>query len=153
MGVNMGPGGDFLDLLMTYGWMIPYVLVWFTGLVLALVYWRRHPGVSCCTVVALSLFILSFVGGTFLQRMIMVSWANQMGGENMHVMKSYMAMLTIARTALGTAAWILILMAVLGWRRQSARLIAEEPPGPRPLLGPRGSGFPPTAITEGRGQS
>jgi hypothetical protein len=42
------------SLLMAVGRMFPMFLVWFIGLIIALVRWRRHPGVSALVVAAVA---------------------------------------------------------------------------------------------------
>ena len=43
-----------LSLLVSLGRILPMLLVWFIGLVIALVRWPRHPGVSALVVAAIT---------------------------------------------------------------------------------------------------
>jgi hypothetical protein len=102
---------------------VPTYLAWLAGMVVALVTWRRHPMVSLLTLLALALFAVLSLGGT-----LVFAWVvNQpiSDAERGGVLTAW----GIVRSALAMVGWVLLLVALFGWRR---------PPAPLPPLPPLG---------------
>jgi hypothetical protein len=118
---------------------LPFYLAWLAGMVVALVTWQRHPMVSLLTLIALALFALLALGGT----LGFVWVVNQSGGAAERAW--LLSAIGLVRAVVGTAAWVLLLVAVFGWR---------QPPAPRPSPPPfdeePGEGLPHTGIQKGR---
>jgi hypothetical protein len=120
---------------------LPVYLVWLIGLFLALVRWRRHPVPSLLALIAFILFLVSSMAGTLLTVWVM----SQMG--NRDIDRAWMSsLIALGRIAVGTVAWILLLLALFGWR---------TPPQPRhrPREEPLDTvlpAVPDTGIREGR---
>lgn len=111
-------------LLAGYAPQIPLYLVWFIAMILAFVYLGRHPAVSLLVLAAMSLLIVQSVVGTFLAYWIQF----QMEPREWTVAKmaSYLAVVALVRTAVSTGAWILLVVAIFGWRRQALHVPADE---------------------------
>ena len=95
---------------------IPVFLVWLVALILALVFWKRHPTVSLLVFIALVTFGVRALVDTYL-----VSWlplqASQMGWSAQQIATFYgiKAIVDGLCSALG---WALIVVAVFGWRKK-----------------------------------
>jgi len=91
---------------------LPFYLVWLVGMLLALVRWRRHPTVSLLALLAFILFLTASMVGTFLS-----VWALVLQRDSTDVNRAWtLSLITLGRTVAGTVAWILLLLALFGWR-------------------------------------
>jgi len=62
------------SLLMGVGRMLPMFLVWLVGLVIALVRWRRHPGVSALVVAAVAVAGMTSIATQVLYTVLPRYW-------------------------------------------------------------------------------
>jgi hypothetical protein len=97
----------------------PSLLADLVGIVLALVWWRRHPGVSLLTLVAIGIWLLHSVGGSFL-----FAWLPQhlTEGRGWSFAQTWALLDGIAMILnfIGGAAMILLLVAIFGSRSHRA---------------------------------
>jgi MFS family permease len=98
----------------------PVVLVWLIGLVLSLVYWRRHPKVSLLTFIAIAGLLVSSLIGTYLSVWLPVTlqergWsANQIG--------TVIAARGIIGSLIAAVLWGLLIAAIFGWRSKQGEV-------------------------------
>jgi hypothetical protein len=98
---------------------VPVYLVWLVGMLLALTRWRRHPIPSLLALIAFTLFLMSAISGTLLS-----NWA--ILGDHPNLERGWLlSAISLVRTGISTVAWILLLLALFGWR---------TPPPPRRIL-------------------
>jgi hypothetical protein len=90
---------------------LPFYLVWLIGMLLALLRWHRHPTASLLALLAFILFLTSSMVGTLLSVWV----TSQMGNPDINRAWMY-SLITLGRTVAGTVAWILLLLALFGWR-------------------------------------
>lgn len=109
---------DFISLLLPQlVFQIPVYLAWITGMILAVVFWRKHPPVSLTALIGLAVFFLVSVLGLLLS-----VWAQYRGiiGEMPYQQVGIISgVVGIIKTAVDTVAWILVLVAIFGWRKAS----------------------------------
>jgi hypothetical protein len=91
--------------------LAPYGVVWLVGLIVALVRWRRHPGVSLLASLGCGLLLVSLVGGSVLQY-----WLLRNGGGLGWSMSASMTALAWGRMLLNIPGYTLLLCALFGWR-------------------------------------
>jgi hypothetical protein len=111
----------------------PSFLVWLGGMVIAVVTWRRHPMVSLLALLSLALFFVLSVGGAFL----FVWLVTRPVGDIERA--SLLSAVGLIRGALAAAGWVVLLVAVFGWRRPPVSVpptppfeeeATDEPPHP-----------------------
>jgi hypothetical protein len=90
---------------------LPAILVWLAGLVLAIVTWRRHPQVSGLVICSLVLFLLDVVAGAWSAARLPFLAGGAAG--------MLVGLAAGLRGLVRALAWILILVAVFGRRRES----------------------------------
>jgi hypothetical protein len=100
--------------------MSPWFLVELVGVILALVWWRRHPRVSFLTLLAIGLSVSVAVGGSFL-----FAWLpdhlRQSGWRSEKTITLF-PLLGLIRNTLGAIAFLLILSAIFADRSSKNRL-------------------------------
>jgi hypothetical protein len=103
---------DALELLQVYGPQLAIQLVWFVGMVLAVMRWRRHPMVSLLTLLALGLFTLAS-----LLNLIVALWFHVLESEELvQAIADNLGVIHVVDTVLYVAGAILLLIALFGWR-------------------------------------
>jgi hypothetical protein len=90
--------------------VLPFLLVYVIGAVLCVVRWRRHPMASRFGLAAFVVFILSTLGSTAAYYWMLV--AMPFGTDY----REYAMLVTMLRTGAGVFAWVLLLIALFGWR-------------------------------------
>src|SRR5262249_17467113 len=124
--------------------LIPQLLVWIAAMILAFIFWSRYPRVCLLTFIATLILFLQAVFGTLfiylLPRMVAP-------GQEIAI---YFSVLGIGRLVLVTAAWIVILLAIFGWRkaRPAFVTIADPMPPSHPARDLPRKDYPPSAIRE-----
>lgn len=103
---------DLLAMLSQFLPLLPLLLVWLAGGVLALITWRRHPMVSLLVLAAVSLLVALSVAGT------LATWWVIRSSEVDFPRRGWALTVLGFVRALGTSiAYILLLVAAFGWRR------------------------------------
>jgi hypothetical protein len=89
-------------------------LVWLVGLILAVVRWRQHPGVSLIAIFAIALyFMISVVSPFYPMLFELLVRSGRTTDQADHIFM----MVDILLSLLKAGTWILILAAIFGWRR------------------------------------
>lgn len=96
--------------LTNYVYQIPVFLVWLTGVVVAVMRWRRHPRPSLMLVIALSIFFLRAIILPIITFYVVHSGMSAARAGFVNGLISLGSMLVAA------VAWGLLLAAALGWR-------------------------------------
>jgi hypothetical protein len=89
---------------------VPFVLVYLVGAVLCIVRWRRHPMASRFGLAAFTTFLLSALGSTTAYFWMLVATPQDT------VYREYAMLIMMARTGAGVFGWVLLLIALFGWR-------------------------------------
>jgi hypothetical protein len=105
----------FPGLLGTLGPQIPLIVVWFVGIILALVYWKRHPAVSFLMLASMVLLIISALFNVFMVGILPVSF-----GINMRSLSMVLGIGRVFNVIVEISAWIMLIIALFGWRKTSA---------------------------------
>jgi hypothetical protein len=110
--------------------LLPIWLVWVVGIVLAVVFWRKHPMPSLLALLALLLMLLQSVFGTLAS--IWVLFQEQNTEAQRRMMQSALWGL---RTLASAVSYGLLFAAVFGWRKPAAGVgrapavgVVEVPP-------------------------
>jgi hypothetical protein len=98
----------------------PGLLVDLVGLVLALVWWRRHPGVSLLMLVAIGLWLSLAIGGSFLFAWLPEHLREERGWSFAQI-SALLDAIAMIRNSIGAAAMILLLVAIFGGRSRRER--------------------------------
>ncbi len=94
-----------------------FLIVYFVGIVLALVFWRRHPTVSILCIVAFLILLGALVIGIGTQIWMTAGASRGMRSEEIG---RFLSIMGIVRAGLGIVAWTLLLTALFGWRSPAA---------------------------------
>jgi Na+/phosphate symporter len=95
---------------------IPVILVWLTAIILAIVFWNRHPKVSLLTIISVIGLMITSVFGTFLSMWLPLSMQNR--GFNASRIAIRLGIWNIALTIIETFFWALLVAAIFGWRNK-----------------------------------
>jgi hypothetical protein len=93
---------------------LPASIVWLVGVILALATWRRHPRVSKTALVACALLLVNAAAGAVAQYWLFTGiqryvWTAEEYGR-------MLGLVTLVRVAFSTVGYVLLLLAVFGWR-------------------------------------
>ncbi len=95
---------------------LPLFLVWLAGLILAVVFWKRHPRVSLLAVIALAGFLLVTAANIFLNL-----WLG-LGLDRLGLSPAQIGLVYLVRNIvdglLAAGLWGLVLAAIFAWRKQ-----------------------------------
>jgi hypothetical protein len=105
---------------------LPELLVWVVGIVLAFVWWRRHPGVSLLASAGLVLLMIrAALAGVAAERLPL--WLHMRGLDFGRPML-FGGLLNLGLSLLGAAGAALLVAAIFAGRRSPAG--ASRPPAP-----------------------
>ena len=103
----------WVQFLISQVWQLPQLLVYSLGIILAVVFWSRHPTVSLLCLLAFGAFLASQMIGSGAQFMLFYSADRNMSPEQIGTM---MSIVSLVRITIGSTAWALLLIAMFGWR-------------------------------------
>lgn len=109
-------------------YLMPLMVIWLAGIVVALARWQRHPMVSLLTVLALLIMSVVAVGFTLLNRWLITAQV-EMGYSGSQIASS-LAVLNVGRTLVTCLGYALLLLAVFGWRGRPFRIPMDNEPRP-----------------------
>jgi hypothetical protein len=104
--------GSSLAVLMT---RIPVFLTWLAGIVLAIIFWKKHPRVSLLITIGLGLMLVNSVVGTLVS--VWMPFALQERGMSIMQIGSLLSVWGVASSLINAAIWVLLLVAIFGWRK------------------------------------
>jgi hypothetical protein len=110
----MTPSNNLTGLMSFFLPSAPVCLVWLVGVALALATWRRHPRVSQTALVACALLLVNAAAGPVAQYWLFTQFS-QAGWTNREYGRM-MGLLTLVRVGFSTVGYVLLLLAVFGWR-------------------------------------
>jgi hypothetical protein len=90
---------------------VPLYLVWLAGAVLCIVNWRKHSAVSLLTLIALILFFLTAFVGDWMGIVLPLILR-----ERISLLATLLTIRVIAQVFANLVGWVLILIAIFGWR-------------------------------------
>lgn len=96
---------------------LPYLLIYLIGIVLAIVWMKKHPQVSMLAIIAFILFGISSITGAvtnFLPLLLRDTY-----GYSYSTIGNIQLVINIIHLIIGVCGWILILLAIFGWRKKS----------------------------------
>jgi hypothetical protein len=100
---------------------VPLYIVWFVGAVLCIVNWRKHSTVSLLALIAFVLFFLAaFIGDLMGITLPLILRAN------ISLLATLLTIRAIVQMFVNLVAWVLILVAIFGWRSEPAKVKTEE---------------------------
>ena len=108
---------NWASFLLSQIWNVPFLIVYCVGIVLALLFWNRHPAVSILCIVAFLILLGSQVLGIGTQFWMTGATSRGMSSPEIGQLLSIMG---IVRAVLATVAWTLLLTALFGWRSPAA---------------------------------
>jgi hypothetical protein len=96
-------GADFFRLLVSQvGFRLPAILIYLIGMLLALIWWRRHPRVSVLALLGLGVLLLTSLGGALWSSYLPIYHrGNGRSPESIGALVSTIAMVQSVFSALG----------------------------------------------------
>jgi hypothetical protein len=105
-----------LSYLAVYLVQLPLYLVWLAGIILSIVFWKKHPTVSLLSLIALvGLLIISIVG-VYASTWLPIALRSQ--GMSTGRIGVELGIISIVSSLFSTAFWILLVIALFGWRNK-----------------------------------
>ena len=95
----------------------PLYLAWIVGIVLALAFWRRHPGISLLAVLGFALLLIVTAAATFLGAYWPLLLREQ--GKLASEIALTMGIANVVAGAVAAVAWVLLLIALFAGRRRA----------------------------------
>jgi len=121
-----------LDTLLNYAPLSVTCVVLVVGLILALVRWPQHPGVSRTALLGCVVLLLNLVAGTALNYWLWRARAEH--GWSIQQVSLYSSILGWFRVLVGALGYGLLFWAIFGWRNQGTyRPRLYDEPRPRPF--------------------
>jgi hypothetical protein len=108
---------QILPSLMAYLVQVPVILVWLTGIVLAIVFWKRQPRVALLAVIAFAGFLVMNVINTYLNLWLPLTLQRQ--GMQLSMIATLQTVRGILSSLASAALWALIVAAIFGWRKEN----------------------------------
>ncbi len=95
---------------------IPVILVMLTAIILAIVFWRKHPNVSLFTVIGCGGNLILNLVGTYISTWLPMTLSNR--GISYSEISVFLGIWSIASSILNMVFWGLIIAAIFGWRNK-----------------------------------
>jgi hypothetical protein len=114
-----------IDFLLYLAPSVPICLVWLVAIVLALIRWQRHPSVSLFTCLGSVVLLVAIVGGNMMS-FYLIRQQSASGWSSSQV-STMLSVIGFARSFLAVGGYVLLLIAVFGWR-PAERVAFERPP-------------------------
>ena len=113
--IAMDPSDTILPTLIAYLVQSPILLVWLIGLVLATVYWRRHPRVSLLTVIALVVFLIETLVNTYINMWLPLLLSRR--GMESSQMVQLLGIKNIVTSIIIAIGWSMVVAAIFSGRK------------------------------------
>jgi hypothetical protein len=110
-------GVNFSQLL----FQVPLDLVWLVGAVLCIVNWRKHSAVSLIALIAFVLFFLTSFVGDLMGIVLPLVLRGRIS-----LLATFLTIRAIVQVFVSLIAWILIVVAIFGWRSEPAKTQTES---------------------------
>ncbi|PWH17486.1 MAG: hypothetical protein DDG60_01870 [Anaerolineae bacterium] len=102
----------------------PVLLTWIIGIVLAIIFWRKHPAVSGLTLLAISGFLILDIVNAYLN-IRLPSLLLEQGVSPSNSMPIFIFRGVIS-SIINAVLWILLLFSIFGWRRKDKAKVDEN---------------------------
>ena len=96
---------------------LPEYAVWFTGLVLALVHWRRTPRAAPLVLLAMLILITLRLVAGYVTNLLPLLLGGA-GGVSAAQLSAALTLSACVQSAIAACAWAMLLAAVFGYRRR-----------------------------------
>lgn len=116
--------GITMAILFNYLFQVPMYLVCLVGIIIALVRWKKHPRVSLFALLGLGLWLLVSLVFTAVSAWMPFWMQSQEIPISQYSLINGVA--NILRTLLGTGSFILLLIAIFGWRGESMQAVNDK---------------------------
>jgi hypothetical protein len=108
---------SWLSAVLSQAWSLPYLVVYLVGILLALLFWGRHPGVSALALGGFVVLLVNILASCAWQAWL-VSGTGRGGIGDLGRWLQAIAVLQGLVSAFGHA---LLMAAIFGWRTPNAR--------------------------------
>jgi hypothetical protein len=98
---------------------LPVFLIWLGGAILCLVFWKRCPRAALFTLIALILFFGISLFDNYLSIVVPI-YARERGWSASQT-GVYFAVKGVLASLARAVAWVLVLLAIFGWRNKEAK--------------------------------
>jgi hypothetical protein len=109
---------------------LPLYITWLVGIVLALVWWKRHPRVSLLAVIGLTAMLILTVL-TSIANLWLPFWIENFGTGRMGISVIFLIM-NILEGILMAGIWIVVLAAIFNGRKTKPQAAATHTAGEEP---------------------
>lgn len=103
---------NWVSILVSQVAILPYLLAYLCGIILAVAFWRRHPTVSLLTLLGFGLLL----GNTLLGTLMNVWLMSRSGASGVSEGVRIFAVINAFRGITGAGAYALLMAAIFGWR-------------------------------------
>jgi hypothetical protein len=100
---------------------VPFYLTMLVGMVLCIVFWKRHPMVSMLALIAFIILIIDSLFGLALTAWITSSATG--GGMKVSQIGVVSAAVNCLRSILNVTAWVLVMISIFGWRKAQTPVV------------------------------
>ena len=114
-----------------YAVLLPIILAWISGFIVALVRWRRHPKVSMLACIAFGLFLLQLLVDTSLN-VWLPRWLVESQRMSSSDVSSFMLVKGVVSNFIRTVLWALLIIAIFGWRAERRESSSSSAPASAP---------------------
>jgi hypothetical protein len=116
-----------LGMLAQYLTQIPVLLAWLVGIILAIVYWRKHPRVSLLTLIAIVALLAKSLIGSAVAMWLPITLREQ--GWVASQIGVILVVIGIVQSLVSAVLWGLLLAAIFGWRSGHGGAVQNEDEG------------------------
>jgi hypothetical protein len=115
---------EFLSLLIPHAYSIPFYLIWLAGIVYAIVNREKHPRTSLLAGVGLGILLLE----SLVTAILSAYTQYQMISDEIAVSQFGIryTILSLCSLPFSIAGWILLLMAIFGWKNAAGKETANQ---------------------------
>jgi hypothetical protein len=104
-----------LSYLAVYLVQLPLYLVWLVGIILSIVFWKKHPTVSLLSLIALAGLLIISIVDVYASTWLPIALRSQ--GMSTGRISIEMGIISVSSSFVSTAFWILLVIALFGWRK------------------------------------
>jgi hypothetical protein len=100
---------------------VPFFLTMLVGIILCIVFWKRHPKVSLLALIAFIILIVdSLVGMALTAWITMTAASGKMDGQQFGIVS---VTVNCFQSLLTVAAWVMLLFSIFGWRKAQTPVV------------------------------
>lgn len=120
-------GGCMEDFVATLGslmTMLPVLMTWIIGIILAIVFWKKHPAVSALTLIAFSGFMALSVLESYLRILLPRIMLDH--GPSVSNTATIFILISAIFSSMHAVFWAILIIAIFGWRKKDPESVLRK---------------------------